>query len=625
MKLDAVIIEGFRGYAARQTIAIDQLTAFVGQNDVGKSTILEALDAFFNEEADAQDLNTLSTSKKFTIGCVFSGLPDSIHLDATSPTTLAGEYLLNQDGKLEIYKTWKCTASKAEIERVYAVAHAPGSEQLRDLLFKKRDDLRAVVDGLGSDVNRNRNPDMRAAIYQHYSSLNQLELQNREVDLDRPKDKVDTLEDARKILKKLSDRHLPVYTLFKSEQVKGDKESAVRSPLDATLKAAIKLAEAALGPIAEQIESAVKDTTERTLERLRRDYPDVARNLKPEYKSPSWSKAFDLDVLRGDDDVPLNKRGAGIRRLVVLAFFQAEAEKKRGERADGASAPPVIYAIEEPETSQHPDFQRAIIRAFSALAASGDQVLVTTHVPGIAALLPTESIRLVVRGANGIEVLSGSDDVFEKVVDALGVMPDRRAQVAVFVEGPNDVEFLCASAKLHHQADGSLLDLEDDYRVAFVPTGGGNLKHWVEKRYLQNAKLAEVHIYDADDQAAPKYKAHVDAVNARANGDIGFLTGKRELENYIHADAIQQVLNCTVSVSDWNDVPDLVAEQVYVLGGGHSAWVGLDEKKRGQKVSRAKYRLNREVVSAMSLEQLGQMDPGGEIRIWLEAIRDRCS
>jgi len=403
MKLDAVIIEGFRGYAARQTIAIDQLTAFVGQNDVGKSTILEALDAFFNEEADAQDLNTLSTSKKFTIGCVFSGLPDSIHLDATSPTTLAGEYLLNQDGKLEIYKTWKCTASKAEIERVYAVAHAPGSEQLRDLLFKKRDDLRAVVDGLGSDVNRNRNPDMRAAIYQHYSSLNQLELQNREVDLDRPKDKVDTLEDARKILKKLSDRHLPVYTLFKSEQVKGDKESAVRSPLDATLKAAIKLAEAALGPIAEQIESAVKDTTERTLERLRRDYPDVARNLKPEYKSPSWSKAFDLDVLRGDDDVPLNKRGAGIRRLVVLAFFQAEAEKKRGERADGASAPPVIYAIEEPETSQHPDFQRAIIRAFSALAASGDQVLVTTHVPGIAALLPTESIRLVVRGGTALK------------------------------------------------------------------------------------------------------------------------------------------------------------------------------------------------------------------------------
>jgi hypothetical protein len=31
-----------------------------------------------------------------------------------------------------------------------------------------------------------------------------------------------------------------VYSLFKSEQVRGDKEAAVRSPLDATLKSAIR-------------------------------------------------------------------------------------------------------------------------------------------------------------------------------------------------------------------------------------------------------------------------------------------------------------------------------------------------------------------------------------------------
>lgn len=49
MQIKSVIIENFRGYQTRQTIAFDQLTAFVGKNDVGKSTILEALDIFFNE------------------------------------------------------------------------------------------------------------------------------------------------------------------------------------------------------------------------------------------------------------------------------------------------------------------------------------------------------------------------------------------------------------------------------------------------------------------------------------------------------------------------------------------------------------------------------------------------
>lgn len=49
MQIKSVIIENFRGYQTRQTIAFDQLTAFVGKNDVGKSTILEALDIFFND------------------------------------------------------------------------------------------------------------------------------------------------------------------------------------------------------------------------------------------------------------------------------------------------------------------------------------------------------------------------------------------------------------------------------------------------------------------------------------------------------------------------------------------------------------------------------------------------
>lgn len=39
MQIKSVIIENFRGYQTRQTIAFDQLTAFVGKNDVGYITI----------------------------------------------------------------------------------------------------------------------------------------------------------------------------------------------------------------------------------------------------------------------------------------------------------------------------------------------------------------------------------------------------------------------------------------------------------------------------------------------------------------------------------------------------------------------------------------------------------
>ena len=47
MKLKSISIENFRGYQDKTTINFDDLTVLVGKNDIGKSTILEALDIFF--------------------------------------------------------------------------------------------------------------------------------------------------------------------------------------------------------------------------------------------------------------------------------------------------------------------------------------------------------------------------------------------------------------------------------------------------------------------------------------------------------------------------------------------------------------------------------------------------
>ena len=62
MKLQRLTLTNFRGYLGETTIDFDDLTAFVGKNDVGKSTILEALDVFFNDskainKLEKQDLN----------------------------------------------------------------------------------------------------------------------------------------------------------------------------------------------------------------------------------------------------------------------------------------------------------------------------------------------------------------------------------------------------------------------------------------------------------------------------------------------------------------------------------------------------------------------------------------
>lgn len=66
MKLKTLKIKNFRGYYDEVAIPFENLTAFIGQNDAGKSTILEALEIFFNNklvECEQSDLNITAKEK----------------------------------------------------------------------------------------------------------------------------------------------------------------------------------------------------------------------------------------------------------------------------------------------------------------------------------------------------------------------------------------------------------------------------------------------------------------------------------------------------------------------------------------------------------------------------------
>ena len=69
------------------------------------------------------------------------------------------------------------------------------------------------------------------------------------------------------------------------------------------------------------------------------------------------------------------------------------------------NAASVIYAIEEPETSQHSDNQKKLIQALMALAtAANTQVIITTHSATIVKKLGYSNIRLI-RMAEGQKVV----------------------------------------------------------------------------------------------------------------------------------------------------------------------------------------------------------------------------
>lgn len=597
MKLEKLILENYRGYQERTEIVINELTALIGRNDVGKTTVLDALGVFFGHKLCKYDISDkcvyAAENDDVKIGCVFSGVPESLVLDASSQTTFSNEYLLNSDGHLELHKIY--TKGKGA-GAIHAYCRHPSARDVKGILLKKNDELKAIAKSLSINVeDRRSNVSLRQAIYQEKDDLR---LTNQLVSLSK--------EDGKAIWEQIQ-TYLPHFALFRADRPSTDEESEVQDPMKAAVVNALDELENDLNDIKQRVKEKALAVATNTISHLNDIDPNLAQQLAPEFKAePKWDSIFKLSLV-GDDGIHINKRGSGVRRLILISFFKAEAERIKQENSGRG----VIYAIEEPETSQHPSNQKLLLEAFSELSSLENcQVILTTHVPALAGQLPLESIRHIHRNASGdLAITQDNDSVYEYIAKDLGVLPDSRAQVFLCLEGPNDVNFFKGMSRILLRDGADVPDLNSDPRVILLPLGGSTLKDWVNYHYLKNVGKPEIHIYDRDTEEPPRYQQACETVNARGDGSIAFLTSKREAENYLHVDAIKQAfqLEIDLEVDGQTDIPNLLVE--------HTPY----------KESNVKKKLNSRAVSFMSKELLEQVDTNGEVLEWFNAINSRLS
>lgn len=597
MKLEKLIIENFRGYQGRTEIVLDDLTALIGRNDVGKTTVLDALGVFFGHKLCKYDVSDKCVYSEdnddVKIGCVFSGVPENLVIDATSETTLNDEYLLNEDGLLELHKIFKKGKGAGAI---HAYCNHPSARDAKGILLKKNDELKAIAERLSIEVeDRRSNVILRQAIYREKGELR---LTPQYISLAK--------EDGKTIWEQIQ-TYLPHFALFRADRPSTDEESEVQDPMKAAVVNALNEIETDLNEIKVKVKEKALAVATNTITHLNDIDSNLAQQLQPEFKAePKWDSIFKLSLV-GDDGIHINKRGSGVRRLVLISFFKAEAERIKNENSGRG----VIYAIEEPETSQHPNNQRLLLEAFNELSSLENcQVVLTTHVPALAGQLPIESIRHISRNESGeLVVAQNTDSVYDVIAKDLGVLPDSRAQVFLCVEGPNDVNFFKGMSRILIRDGVDVPDLNNDPRVVLLPLGGSTLKDWVNSHYLKNIGKPEVHIYDRDTEQPPKYQQAHDKINGRDDDSIAFLTSKREAENYLHIDAIKDAfqLDMELAVDDQTDIPNLLVE--------HTPY----------KESNVKKKLNTRAVARMSYAYLQEVDTNGEVLEWFNAISSRLN
>jgi len=621
MIISKLYIKNFRGYT-EQTIEIHKdLNVIIGKNDVGKSTILEALEIFFNNDTikiDILDLNKKredQADKDITIQVSFKINPKTSYTIDTIPTQLSQEYLLDSEGYLTIRKVWSASGSNITSKslKTYIISDYPSIKFDNPLICRKITELKkelAVFNDTHDTtaVNKSISSVIRKAIYS-FSDIQSIDLIETIIPIDA--------EDGKKIYEAIK-IDLPLYFLFKADRENKDSDSEVQGPLKVITKSILSGMQEDLDNLKARVVAATEEVGLRTIEKLSEMNPEIASALTPTVSTKAWDSLFSF-TFEDEDGIPINKRGSGVRRLILLNYFRAEAERQR------VSEKTVIYALEEPETAQHPDWQKMLYSALVELSEQENtQILLTTHSPSLGALVPTNNIIYIYRENHEIKIESNDPLVLDKVTQSLGVMPNitiakvnSNIKLIICLEGYTDIEFLKNISSCFN------FDLKNNPSILIIPLGGGNLEHWENYKYLDKlSSIPQIHIYDKD---VKKYKKIINKINQNSLHKA-FQTNFYEIENYIHPSLYSQCYQFsdpfidttnTQWIDTWKDKNIPKSLSLHLKKCYENGDRGLKEYSEKE----IKRKFNLELSKKLSIELLQEMDAYTEINEWFEHIK----
>ena len=156
---------------------------------------------------------------------------------------------------------------------------------------------------------------MRRAIW---SSIEDLQLQCKECEIEVSK----TKEDAKEIWSKI-DLYLPNFALFQSDRSSHDSDGEVQNPMKVAIQEAIGEVQSEIDAIQKKVNEKAMLIAEQTQTALKDIDKHLANQLTPKFTSPAISKWNSLFSISMDTDevIALNKRGSGVRRMILVGFF----------------------------------------------------------------------------------------------------------------------------------------------------------------------------------------------------------------------------------------------------------------------------------------------------------------
>ena len=497
-----IYLHNFRLFKEFEIKIYGNIPTIVGKNDVGKSSILHALDIFFgNRRVSPEDLyKGADTDNIIEIGICLKIKEElsKIELEEGVKTSLQEENLLYKEGDESLLYIIKRFNLSNRIEDIFLVVYDYDNEDLSALATKGERELNALLQKYNLESKRSgRGITNKSRRIQLRRLAESMDIPKKNIRIPIRGTKVD------KVIKSILERY--TFILYPAEQ----PLDAVEKPLMPILKPILKTV---LNKVGEEDKVRFEDEIKFSLADELKQIGDYIREIGVDLDiAPriifQWDRLVDVEIEAGDNivNVPIIYRGVGIRRVMLVAVFRWLADKL----GEGRGISKYIFAIEEPEAFLHPSLIHKLTEYLKMLSENNVQIFITTHSDKVVAKVSEKDLIFIDKNAEGrIHIDIYPDVNVLEVARALGVSSRSELltkKLVIFVEGRDDKEYFEALFKKLFELGKFKINPS---RILLIPSGGyDNILTLIEIDDLVNLGKKFLVIIDNNNQNIGKLKS----------------------------------------------------------------------------------------------------------------------
>ena len=532
MKIERFSIKNFRSIEDIEIELSDRLMCLVGRNDVGKSTVIKALETFFGKRSFLKEDFPFRSPEDI-----------STEIEVTFKVEIASENLqpfITGEGQLIVRHSYRKTVpNPSRIIECHVDFNPPSDEKLQGYT-----DLKKAGKEIGVEFP-NQKPKEREEIERLEKKVRSklAELKGTKVWVDVSKNwgsfsgampeliVIPAAQDPTSEQKMTSDSSVfgSLFRVGMKKMIKVDPES----------RDAVTLLEKKMTDINQKMIQMVEG-------KLRTQGSHFSLSQLPDPLDVSKGFTFQMEVEDKDGvKTPLSQRGNGLQRSVLIAIIRAQSELNHiiqqkvvqeedpegsGDDNNRSDHKGFLYLIEEPEAFLHLSAQRELYYAIKGLLTDGSQAIITTHSTMFMDESDFSQIVSLHReeGKTFADQASDYDEIKEYLGESLRVSELMPGKVCCMVEGRSDEKaFKIWSKKLGY-------DLKKQ-GVHFIDMNGcRNAEYYANARIMKDFSVDFFVLLDTDthtpERAGEIRKTLLDEYKVSDSRVI--ILKKGELENY---------------------------------------------------------------------------------------------